>query len=197
MSPDDDAILALVKSLRPIEPVVVGLSSDSADAWRDWFHRNIAEVEAAGPTLEGFYRKFPGHVARIALILHALWHPNNLEEPVSVATLGHAIALTEFLRPHAWRTAASLGERRPALSAAADLTQRILTVLRVDAGWVARTQLRQRLGRPEISRFNRVITSLIESEDIEVSRETIPGGRKPVTLYRLPQGQGGSHAVHG
>ena len=149
------------------------------------------------PTLEGFYRKFPGHVARIALILHALWHPENLASPLSEATILHAIALGESLRPHSRRTAASLGERRPALSAAADLTQRVLTVLRVDAGWVARTQLRQRLGRPEISRFNRVIASLIDSEDIEVGRETLPGGRKPVTLYRLPQGQGGSHAVHG
>ncbi len=48
----------------------------------------------------GFYSKLPTHVARIKLILHALWNPEDPRTMVSGERMQDAIELGEFFRAH-------------------------------------------------------------------------------------------------
>ena len=120
---------------------MVTLSDSASLAWRGWFNNNVDEHDHAGPTLAGFYRKLPGQLARIALVLHALWHPGNLATPLEEATMRHAIDLVEYLRVHQQRAAALIGERGHGPSRAMALAQRLLGILVVESDWVSRTGL--------------------------------------------------------
>ena len=184
VSPDTDAIVALLRPLRRGDDLVVSPSAGAALAWRGWFNRNLDEHDHAGPTLAGFYRKLPGQLARIALVLHALRHPDDLATPLEEATMGHAIDLVEYLRVHQQRAAALIGERGHGPSRAQALAQRLLGILVVESDWVSRTGLQQRLGRPATSLFDRAIAHLVDQGDIEVSKHQVTGSRKHVTHYR-------------
>ena len=183
-APDTASIVELLRPLRRGDDLVVACSGGASLAWQGWFNRNVDEHDHAGPTLAGFYRKLPGQLARIALILHALWHPDDLATPLEEATMRHAIDLVEFLRVHQRRAAALIGERGHGPSRAAALAERLLGILVVESDWVSRTGLQQRLGRPETSLFDLAIAHLVDQGTIEVSKHQVTGSRKHVTHYR-------------
>src|SRR5262249_28530086 len=76
----------------------VALSPDARRLFVEWFNDNQALTSAAEGLAAGFYAKLPAHVARLALILHALWNPEDPRPMVSAERMEDAIELGEFFR---------------------------------------------------------------------------------------------------
>jgi len=145
-------------------------------------------VLVASLTLGGFYRKLPSHLARLALILHALWNPTDPTVPLTGETMRRAIDLLDYYRVHIHRSLPLIGQRERLPTADASLAERILYYLaRADDPdrWLGRSRLLVALGRPEQSAANDLIDGLVSKGVIE-TRVVRTGGR-PATHYRLAQ----------
>lgn len=213
---DIDAITDLFITLRdwPEEPTGEGLIIQRTPAarkiWAAWYNRNIDRITAlsasrsaapsasrsagpgmpdgqAGLPVEGFYRKLPAHVARIALVLHALWNPGAVRDPLSATTMTHATRIGECLRTHIDR-AAHLIDIPPRWSPPKPtLAQRALRVLAnadTPDGWLGRTVLYERLSRPHPEELTRTLEHLAAHDLVTVRRITHPRSRKPVEQWR-------------
>lgn len=193
--PPLDAVVDWLRPLRTIgaassspNGVIVRLDPEAHAAWTAWQVENIDHTAVASLPLGGFYRKLPSHVARLALILHALWNPHDPTIPLSGETMKHAIELGAWYRVHIHRSLTLIGKREPLQSAELSLTDRILGLLsRSDEpdGWMGRSRLLVALGRPETSSANDLIDGLVARGIVE-SRVVRTGGR-PATHYRLSQ----------
>jgi hypothetical protein len=193
--PDATPVRDILAQLRTIEQaagepdgLVIARTPQAGALWSHWYNDNVDRSAEASPALEGFYAKLPAHVARLALVLHAIWHPGSLASPVSAETLQHAIDLGEFFRIHIHRTLLMLNETGSPPIAKPNLRQRTLRVLAetsTDDGWLTRTELRDRLQKPSATELEVVITDLIEGHEIESGSRRAAGSRKAHTVYRL------------
>jgi hypothetical protein len=136
----------------------------------------------------GFYRKMPSHLARIALILHALWNPHDPTVPLTGETMRHAIDLVEYFRVHLHRSIPLIGERHTLRSPFVSLGARIIRVLggaTEDDGWLTHSNLLVALGRPDTADFNNLMEGLVEKTVIET--RTIGTAGRSATAYRIRQ----------
>lgn len=162
----------------------VSLSSEARAAFVSWHGDNARLVAAAGGLAEGFYSKLPAHVARLALILHALWRPDDPRVVLSADRMRDAIELGEFFRAHIGRFLALLKATAPAGSAGLDA--RILRFLRIAAeadGWVAHSEIYRRLRNASADEMAEALERLIGAGMIE--RRTVPTATKPSDQYRI------------
>lgn len=185
------------------EGTVVVRHPDAIPVWTRWFNHNVDRQQQPDTDgrLRGIDRKLPVHAARIALVLHALWHPDNLGVPLAAETMRHAIDLTEAFRTTSHRLCIrtsddpATGDQRTLT-----LTTAILDALRTatatatsedEAGWLTRTALYERTGRPQPHQLTTALDSLAEELVLESRRITPPTGRKPATVWRIcPPSQG-------
>ncbi len=161
-------------------------SPEARVAWAEWFASNEEQQVVASLSVAGFYHKLPSHLARLALILHALWHPDDLESPLSGETMRHAIDLVEYVRVHIHRSITLVGERQPLRTPDVSVAERIIRILgqtEESEGWVGRSSLQIALGRPETGRFDTLIDALVKNGFIH-TRSVASGGR-PATQYRI------------
>ena len=129
----------------PGEPRVVDLSRDARRAFARWFDENAALVASASGLAAGCFAKYPGQVARVALVLHCLRHPDDHDRRVNEGTVLDAIAVVEYFQAHLARILPAFGAAAPAKGAG--LAGRVARVLQRDGGdWVARTELHRSLG---------------------------------------------------
>src|SRR5690606_34042500 len=98
--PDTASIVDLLRPLQAIpgasterDGVVVARTPEAGDPWAERFNGNIDQHHGSSQAMSGFYRKLPSHLARIALVLHALWHPTDPTTPLTGQVMRHAIAL--------------------------------------------------------------------------------------------------------
>jgi hypothetical protein len=78
--------------------IAVRLHPDADVIWGDWYNQNNARARELGGFLGGFYIKLEAHVARFALILHVLTHPDDPRPMISAETMRDAIELGEYFR---------------------------------------------------------------------------------------------------
>jgi len=192
------AVEPVVDWLRPLRRVedaagsphglIVARTAEARAAWNAWQVENVDHTAVASLTLGGFYRKLPSHLARLALILHALWNPADPTVPLTGETMTRAIDLLDYYRVHIHRALPLIGQRERLPTAGASLAERILYYLaRADDPdrWLGRSRLLVALGRPETGAANDLIEGLISKGIIE-TRIVRTGGR-PATHYRLAQ----------
>lgn len=213
---DIDAVADLFVTLRdwPEEPTGEGLIIQRAPAarkvWATWYNANIDRINASTHAMssvgaipviarehspgirhslpvEGFYRKLPAHVARIALVLHALWNPGAPHNPLSATTMTHATRIGECLRTHIDQ-AVHIIDAPPRWSLPKPtLAQRALRILagaETADGWLGRSILYERLNRPHPDDLTRTLEHLAAHDLVTVRRITLPRARKPVEQWR-------------
>jgi hypothetical protein len=160
----------------------VNLSNEARAAFVAWHDDNAHLVAAAEGLAEGFYSKLPAHVARLALILHGLWHPDDPRVMVPIERMRDAIELGEFFRAHIGRFLALLRASAPAGSAGLDT--RILRILRnASDGWVARAAIYRGLRTVPAESLSEALEQLVAAGTIE--RRTVPTATKPIDQYRI------------
>ncbi len=99
---------------------------------------------AASPAVAGVYSKLTNQAARLALVLHCLWNPDDPARMVPRERVEDGIALAEYFRAHAHRALRHFGAS-PA-PCFAGLSGRVLRLLERRADWVTRTELHRALG---------------------------------------------------
>ncbi len=188
-------VLEILRALRSIDAdrrnllgLDVTLTGSARAIWVEWFNENSDQTVVASLSVGGFYRKMPSHLARLALIIHTLWHPHEPGQPLSADTLFRAIDLVEFYRVHIHRSITLIGEIHPLRTPAVSLGERILRILGGTTepdGWLSRSSLLVALGRPETAAFNQIIDTLIENALLQT--RTVRNTGRPATHYRLPR----------
>ncbi len=166
--------------------IAVELTTDAKDLWVAWFNENAAVTEHAPGLAGGFYRKLPAHVARLALILHALWTPDDPRPMVSVDQMSDAIELGEFFREHIGRLLPLLRTATPTQTAG--LSSRILRILRIFPGdeadgWVARSDIINGLRTVKADEMTAALAALHSAGVVE--RRTTATATKPIEQWRL------------
>lgn len=166
----------------------VNLSREARAAFIAWHEDNGGLVDAAEGLAEGFYSKLPAHVARLALILHALWHLDDPRVMVSGERMQDAIELGEFFRSHIGRFLALLQASAPAGSAGLDarIVRIVRTANEVD-GWVARSTIYRRLRNVPAEALSDALDRMSTVGVIE--RRTSPTATRPIEEYRFAHSQ--------
>jgi hypothetical protein len=162
----------------------VNLSAGAKATFVAWFDENAALIANADGLAAGFYSKLPAHVARFALILHALWHPDDPRVMLDSARMQDAIELGEFFRAHIGRFLAQLNAATPPGSAGLDARiVRRLGISNDAACWVDRAVLYRGLGNVP----SEVLTTALDRLEAAgvIERRTISGTTKPTTQYRI------------
>lgn len=161
------------------DPVTVRLTADAKDLYRE-FHDENAQND------DGFSRKLPRLVARLALVLHCLDDPDHVDRPLSAETMANAITLGEYFRSqHARMTLAiGTGQGGRATSSRVRLHTRILNLLtRADDG-LTKTELRRGLGGKATNEdLDPVLDALVA--DGTATLDIVPTGGAPRRTYRL------------
>jgi len=156
--------------------------------WASWYNDNVDRLHAAPDLAAGFYRKLPVHTA---IVLHALHYPDDAHErPLGGDVMHDATRLAERFRTHIHRVIPCLDTRLPAVAPVPrpTLTERVHRLLaETDApdGWVSRTDIRERLHRPDRDELTAALESLVTGRIAVTRTITRPGSRKPVRQWRL------------
>lgn len=168
----------------------VHLSRHAKGIFVNWHDDNAALIGASSDLAAGFCSKLPANVARLSLVLHALWRPDDPRPMVSAQTMADTIELAEFCRAHTGRFLALL--QRAATVGGAGLYTRILRILGMaqqenDESWVPRTQIYRRLRTASADELTSALQDLVESGSVEV--RTSPSNTKPAQEYRMRNSQ--------
>lgn len=173
--------------LRDVEdPAEVRISSQARARYVGWYDDNVLRINT-NRGASGFYSKMPGHIARIALILHCTKHENPGKYQVSEQTMSDAIELGEFYAHHTRLIREKLGLSVPERDTG--IEGRVIRVLsrRYGAGveWVGHSDLLNALRSVKAPQLDDVVGRLTEAGRIE--QRTRNSGTKPATEYRLIQ----------
>lgn len=186
-APSLDPILEVLRPLRAITPgQPVTFDRHARHAWASWYDANDELIRTAPLPVQGYYQKLPTQLARLALILHALWHPTAPHHPLTGATLDRAITLVEYLRIHLHRSITLINERHPHRSPADLLTSRIAIILaqhKEQDGWMNRSRLALKLGRPPTAPFATAVDAMLAAQILD--ERHVPTGGRTATQYRL------------
>lgn len=177
----------------PGQPAGIGvrLTPEARALWVAWYNSNKSLAFRLPGLPGGFTRKLDSHVARLALALHALWHPDDPRVMVSVETMEDAIELGEFFRAHIARFLVLLKAEAP--SPLAGLEARILRVMRKPEratadGWITRADLLRELGNIKTDNLSAALTALLAGEEVE--RREQKGATKPTECWRWRRATG-------
>jgi hypothetical protein len=187
----DQALDRLQASPDPNTPtfatgIGVHLSPEARAIYVAWYNQNQALIASAPPLAGGFYAKLPTQVARIALILHALWTAEDPRPMLSAERMADAIELGEFFRAHIGRFLALLEASPPVLGAGTET--RITRILRKpeaqDAeGWVNRTAILDGLRNISAKKLNTIRDAMAAAGTIQV--RTNPGVTRSIEQWRF------------
>lgn len=150
------------------------LSLDARRLWIDWYNENDALKGETAGLRHGFYSKLPLQVARFALILNAMWNPDDPQRIVSKERMADAIELGEYVRAHFDRTLPLIGDVSPGHAGGAE--GRVLRVLRIEGerttdGWVSRRTILQKLGNVKADDLTAALDHLAEVGTVESRQE--------------------------
>lgn len=187
----DQALDHLQEAPDPSTPVFatgigVHLSPEARTLYIAWYNQNQALIASAPPLAGGFYAKLPSQVARIALILHALWNAEDPRPMLSAERMADAIELGEFFRAHIGRFLALLEASPPVVRAGTET--RITRILRKPEvqdpeGWVNRTLILDGLRTISAEALNTIRDEMVAAGTIEI--RTIRNVKKSIEQWRL------------
>jgi hypothetical protein len=152
------------------------------DRFVAWHDANAELVAHSVGLVGGWAAKYPRQVARLALVLHALHHPDEPLVPVTVEIIDGAITLVEYFRSHLPLILAHLGQSSTA-TGSAGLVSRVAALLRAAGGaWVSRTALHAGLGRNAPAQtLTEALAQLVEEGVVE--RRLVPTEGRPREEY--------------
>lgn len=188
-----DRVVDLFTRLRTLSTDPAGLTIPGQLAgfpiWRTWYNRNVDQQQSSPTALHGFYQKLPSHVARFALVLHALWNPDNPTAPLAEQRVQDAITLGEFFQPQFHRLLPLLSRNPGGAAKAETLPQRILRQLQHSQdpeGWLSRSEILLRIGRGlDAATLTHALAELITAQRVEVQIVKPQGSGRPSERYRL------------
>ncbi len=165
------------------EPHVAELTPEAKAAFVAFYKDNALALRRAGGAA-GHLAKAPGQVARLALVLHAAWHPEHPTDPVEVATMRDAIALLDYFQAHLARVLPALGLHAAGWGGLAGKVRRSLE--RAGAEGLKRDALMRALGgHVPATELTAALDALAEAGEAE--RVPPPPGKpgRPAELWRL------------
>jgi hypothetical protein len=190
-----DLLVPLIDMFRSLRQITRGNSTQAIDVrlspgahrlWVEWYNETSFQARVIGGLRGGFIAKLQNQVARFALILHALWNPDNPAGDVSEECMGDAVALGEFFRAHLDRVLPLIGDA----SAVGDvgLRRRVLRLFQKHrpttyGGWLRRSVLLNGLGNVLTDQLSEVLNEL-EADGI-VERREVSSSTKPAEEWRL------------
>jgi len=177
-----EAVFRALRGTRTAPPVVARLTPEALDAFVAWHDENATSAHGATGLAAGCATKYPRQVARLALVLHALWNVDDPTRPVGVDTMHGALMIIEYFRAHLGRVLAAVGA--PGASRPSGVAIRLLRILeRAGDGWVSRTDLHAGLGRsvPAVD-----LTEALERLEVEgrVERQSVETNRRDREEWR-------------
>ena len=162
---------------------VIQLSREARSVFAGWFNENGSLAVAAEGIAKGCYSKYPGQVARIALVLHCLSSPGDTQREISEETMIDAISVIEYLRAHLVRILPRFSAIGLAESAA--LEPRVLRVIsRGNGEWVSRTKLQRGLGNSVSAAYLDEVLTKLSLEGL-VENRVVPTGARPREESRI------------
>ncbi len=180
---------ALFARLRPKVPPdesrIVDLAPGAKRAFAVWFDENADLVAGATGLAAGCAAKLPGQCARIALVLHGLHHPHDMERAVAEGTVLDAIAVVEYFRAHLARVLPAFGASgAPGGRGSAGLAGRVRRILQDrGGGWIPRTELHRQLGgRVEAAALSAALTAL--AAEGRATTRSVPTGARAREEWR-------------
>ncbi len=161
----------------------IGLSHEARRAFGQWYEENGRIIEGSYGIAAGFYSKYPGQLARIALVLHALHYPADIHRQIDIETISDAIRVIEYFRAHLVRVLPSFAAMGTTKSAG--LATRVLRILdKANGEWVARRELNRGLGNSvEAANLDEILNRL-EGEGL-VENRVVPTGARPRQESRI------------
>ncbi|MDQ3694292.1 MAG: DUF3987 domain-containing protein [Chloroflexota bacterium] len=165
----------------------IELSLGARKAWIDFYDQNSRRVNAASGLEAGMLQKLSSHTARLALILHLLWHADDPRVMVTEQTMVYAIELSDWWRGHINRFLWLLG-KHVANAAETPLKMRIVRILRKDrdddrARWVTRSDIYRELRNVSPDELSAALAALHGEGVIE--RREAATATKPVEWWRV------------
>lgn len=173
-----DRIRALF-DLRTGDPKTLSLKADAQAFFRQWHDEHCSEMEtpALSPELRGFYAKYKGICARLALIHTLAENPDATEVPLK--SVAAACDLTDYFKTQVGKVLPLLPRQR--LSPEERCEREILRNL--TGGKILTDRELQRNGNAPATVFRKVLASLKAVQRIRsVSK---PGGKGPRPANRL------------
>jgi hypothetical protein len=190
-----ETIASYIRPLRSITTegahptdLIITLTTEAHDRWASWYDGHTDQTFVAPLLISGFYRKLPSHLARIALVLHALWNVNDPTIPLDVTTMERAVEVAEYIRRHIHRTAMLLDHWDPIRDPITALAERIIQAIAKTPdpdGWIDRTAILAATGRPRTALFSRIVNDLVQTGILETTTHRTGNRGRPSTLYRL------------
>lgn len=177
---DEDAAVTLFQQLRrrpyPEEPYLVDFTSEAKAVFATWVNENAALIGTTNGLAAGFFAKYPGQCARIALSLHCLHHPADLYRELDAATVRAAIAVMEYFRAHLSRVLPAFGASSPPVHAG--LAVRVTGLLqRSSETWVSRTELHRGLGGTVTAEDLTSALAILRAQGLAEHRSVTTGAR--------------------
>ena len=192
-APDIEPIMTMLRTLRGHQPgQVIALDTAATNLWATWYNAHISLYKPDPALLVplSFYRKYPIHLARLALVLHALWHPETPTTPLSATILDRAITLIEYLRIQHHRSLSFINQRHAVMNPGDAFVGRVLDTLAQAPtnDWTSRARLAYQLHNPPSALLTSALTTLLDAGLLEHRTVKTPG--RPATEYRLfnPEG---------
>lgn len=177
------AIVELFRKLRQASasehPVRLGV--EAKKRWCLWYDENAVLTGYAPGLAAGVYAKLPNQVARLALILHVLLHPEDSSaHPIHLETIDGAIALGEYFRAHAHKVIPHFSGP----TGGTGIPGRVLRVLgESDGAWVPKRALFERLGgHVKAAQLSQALQSLAADELAE--RQEVRTDGRPSEQWR-------------
>jgi hypothetical protein len=186
----EDLFARLRSPLRTEDPALHDLAPAAKHAFAEWYDENAVLRERAHGLAAGCYAKYPRQCARLALVLHGLWEPEDLQTDVAEGTVLDAIAVIEYFRGHLARVLPAFGVPAPKTASPRQmpLAHRLARILQ-DAGgaWFARTDLHRRLGGGTGSAALTMALQRLQSDELAEMR-LVPTGAMPREEWRWMDG---------
>lgn len=164
------------------EQGILFLTDEAKAEFGAWYDQN-ADITADSTAhsqgiAAGFYSKYPGQLARIALILHCLHHPGDATTRVGVDSITGAISVIEYFRDHLAGILPRFGGTGSTKSAG--LEPRVMRVLndKHQDAWVSRRELYRDLGgNVQAADLTELIDRLVAEGKVE--NRIVQTGGKP------------------
>ncbi|MDR7400475.1 MAG: DUF3987 domain-containing protein, partial [Armatimonadota bacterium] len=179
--PPQADLVPVFQGLRSCPVGEVVLSEEAREVFAGYVDDNARaqELESFRP-LRRYRAKLPRHLARLALVLHCLHHPEDpTAHPVAAETVAAAVELTEYFLGHARRVLLEFGDGA--------LARKVLGALVAAGGQLSLSQLYAELGGHVRAPDLRAVRDFLVAQGaIEVvPLEPGPRGGRPSEAWRL------------
>ena len=144
-----DLFARLRKSVNPLGPLVLRPDPEAKALWKQWYDALKQRKADLPPLAREVASKLPAQLARLWLVLEALWNSEGTSSVASAARLADAIALVDYFGAHHRRVMVHFGTTAPEIETG--LTGKVRSILAQVGpntdGWLSRTELWNRLNR--------------------------------------------------